>query len=525
MRTRAFALSLAVSLLAASPAVAASANEHLQQYEATISRDQAGIVADSGIELDHAGFNGTALGEQDLQLAITPSQASSLEAKGIGLTAETLPKTRTLHTGGDSPNPYYDVFRSYSEHDGIADELRNEAAANRDVAKLVTIGTSLLGKPILAIKITADARNVADGSRPAVLFGAVNHAREWIAAEVARREAKWFLAHKSDPRIAEILKTTEIWVLPVFNPDGYDYTFTCGTGATVALCGPGAANSNRLWRKTLRDNNNNGIYGDAGDGVDPNRNFPEQWALDNEGSNPSPSAEDYRGPYANSEPENAAYDRFIRKIKPVYNLNYHSAAQLLNASFGFITNRPADDDTLSRAITGTDGDAAVDPYQPDQASDLYVTHGETVDWAYFQFGTIGFTPELGTAATAGAGGSSFVFPDDEAKVEAVFEKNLHLALNMVNSATHPDRPSNFSAAPSRSRRSCAARSARSTSRRRSPVPAARAARSFCARPSTRAASATATCPASTSSASARRCRRTGTPPRPRGSRPSATSSP
>ena len=109
---------------------------------------------------------------------------------------------------------------------------------------------------------------------------------------------------------------TEVWVLPVFNPDGYDYTFTCGTGATVALCAPGAANSNRLWRKTLRDNNNNGIYGNAGDGVDTNRNFPEQWALDNEGSSPTPSAEDYRGPYANSEPENAAYDRLLRRIKP-----------------------------------------------------------------------------------------------------------------------------------------------------------------------------------------------------------------
>ena len=312
MRTRAFALSLAVSLLAASPAVAASANEHLQQYEATISRDQAGIVADSGIELDHAGFNGTALGEQDLQLAITPSQASSLEAKGIGLTAETLPKTRTLHTGGDSPNPYYDVFRSYSEHDGIADELRNEAAANRDVAKLVTIGTSLLGKPILAIKITADARNVADGSRPAVLFGAVNHAREWIAAEVARREAKWFLAHKSDPRIAEILKTTEIWVLPVFNPDGYDYTFTCGTGATVALCGPGAANSNRLWRKTLRDNNNNGIYGDAGDGVDPNRNFPEQVGARQRGLQPLPE----RGGLPRPVRELRAGERGLRPLHP-----------------------------------------------------------------------------------------------------------------------------------------------------------------------------------------------------------------
>ena len=268
-----------------------------------------------------------------------------------------------------------------------------------------------------------------------MLYGATNHAREWITPEVVRREAHWILDNQDDPRVQRILAKTELWFLPVQNPDGYDYTFTCGQGTAVKVCGPGEANSNRLWRKTLRDNNNNGIYGDSTDGVDPNRNFPEQWALDEEGSSANPSNADYRGPYANSEPENFAYDRLLRRIKPIANLNYHSAAQLLNSSFGFITNRPADDNTLARSLTGTDGDAAVDPYQPDQASDLYVTHGETVDWAYFQFGTIGFTPELDTAQTAGSSANSFVFPDDEAKVQAVFEKNLPLALNLAWSAT------------------------------------------------------------------------------------------
>ena len=86
----------------------------------------------------------------------------------------------------------------------------------------------------------------------------------------------------------KILAKTEVWILPVFNPDGYDYTFTCGQGDAVRQCGPGEASSNRLWRKTLRDNNANGIYGDSADGVDANRNFPEQWALDEEGSSANP---------------------------------------------------------------------------------------------------------------------------------------------------------------------------------------------------------------------------------------------
>jgi isopentenyl diphosphate isomerase/L-lactate dehydrogenase-like FMN-dependent dehydrogenase len=59
MRRRASLLVAAVFLLGATPAVA---DEKLQPYEATVSRDQAAVVADSGIELDHAGFKATALG-------------------------------------------------------------------------------------------------------------------------------------------------------------------------------------------------------------------------------------------------------------------------------------------------------------------------------------------------------------------------------------------------------------------------------------------------------------------------------
>ena len=73
------------------------------------------------------------------------------------------PKNKAL---GDSPNPFFNVWRSYSEPGGIADEMRALAAANPDVMKLEQIGTSTLGKPILAIKMTADARNIAGRHAP-----------------------------------------------------------------------------------------------------------------------------------------------------------------------------------------------------------------------------------------------------------------------------------------------------------------------------------------------------------------------
>ena len=203
------------------------------------------------------------------------------------------------------------------------------AAQYPGLAKIVVIGQSGQGQDIVALKVTQNARNVKDGERPAMLFSAVNHAREWIAAEVGRRMPTWWLEHADDPQIADLLGRSELWFLPIQNPDGYDHTFTCGPGFRAAAnepCGatlvtdpadplrgtyvyknaegivraPNAAqpdpalrkSTNRLWRKTVRDNDGNGIPGDGSDGVDPNRNYPTAWGLDEEGAShqPAPAA-------------------------------------------------------------------------------------------------------------------------------------------------------------------------------------------------------------------------------------------
>ena len=282
--------------------------------------------------------------------------------------------------------------------------------------------------------------------------------------------------------VAELLSRTELWFLPIQNPDGYDYTFTCGTGFRSAdneMCGatlvtdpadplrgtyvyknadgviraPNAAQPNvalrkptqRLWRKTVRDNDGNGTFGDGQDGIDPNRNYPTAWDLDEEGATNSRSGQTFRGLTPFSEPENLAYDRLLRRITPEAVINYHSAAQLLLYPFGYITDVYADDDPWFKAITGTDGDAAVDPYISQRSSDLYITNGETTDHAYNKYGSMSWTPELDECETAAggtfcSGGSGFTFPDDEGKVEAVFEKNLDFARNVAATTLDRDRP-------------------------------------------------------------------------------------
>ena len=492
---------LLAALALGAPAAQADA---LKMYRVTVDEESVGVLGDLGVDLGHTGYRASLDRAQTIFVDLIDAQAREARDNGLRLqevtpgphvteaqiegrleAAENRRSAQALakpETGGDSPNQFYDVFRSYSEPGGIKAEMTSLAAAYPGLAKLVVIGQSGQGQDIVAIKVTQDARNVADGARPAMLFSAVNHAREWIAAEVGRRMPTWWLEHADDPQIAELLRRNELWFLPIQNPDGYDYTFTCGTGFRTAvneMCGatlvtdpasplrgtyvyrspdgiiraPNAAQpdtalrkpTNRLWRKTVRDNDGNGVYGDGQDGVDPNRNYPTSWGLDDEGSSASPSSGTYRGPNPLSEPEDLAYDRLLRKITPEAVINYHSAAQLLLYPFGYITDVYADDDPWFKALTGTDGDAAVDPYISQRSSDLYITNGETTDHAYNKYSSMAWTPELDECETAAggtfcSGGSGFTFPDDEGKVEAVFQKNLDFARNVAVTTLDRDRP-------------------------------------------------------------------------------------
>ena len=183
------------------------------------------------------------------------------------------------------------MWRSYDEPGGYRDQMYALARDFPQVTKLVKIGTTLQGREILALKVTQGARDKPDGSRPAVLFSATQHAREWIATEIDRRLMYHYVNgwKNNDKQIKDLLKGTELWFVPVMNPDGYQYTFDV----------------ERLWRKNLRDNDGDGQTTIA-DGVDPNRNYPEHFKYDEEGSSKILSSQTYRGPGPASERETQA---------------------------------------------------------------------------------------------------------------------------------------------------------------------------------------------------------------------------
>ncbi|MGH3925590.1 MAG: M14 family metallopeptidase, partial [Pseudonocardiaceae bacterium] len=287
-----------------------------------------------------------------------------------------------------------------------------------------------------ALKVTKDATKLKDGRRPAVLYASAQHAREWITPEMTRRLMHYVLdGYGNDPEITELVDTTELWFVPVLNPDGYDFTFTEG---------------NRLWRKNLRDNNGDGAL-TLGDGVDLNRNFSTKWGYDNEGSSTDPASDTFRGTGPNSEPETQALDNLFKRMEFEFFINYHSAAELLLYGIGWQVSTPSPDDTIYQAMVGTDENPAVPDYDPDISAELYTTNGDTDTHATVQYGTLGFTPEMSTCTAASNSVpddewlaedcvSDFIFPDDEELIQAEFEKNIPFALSVAKSTHDPDDP-------------------------------------------------------------------------------------
>ena len=139
-------------------------------------------------------------------------------------------------------------------------EEQYDRLAAEPIVKKISLGQTDNGRDIWALKVTKDAKTTADNTRPAVLYNAIQHAREWLAGETCRRTLDFFvdnygrtgnaIDHDGDEipdvaaeQVTALVDSRELWFMCVANPDGYEYTFTPG---------------NRLWRKNLRDNNADG---------------------------------------------------------------------------------------------------------------------------------------------------------------------------------------------------------------------------------------------------------------------------
>lgn len=111
------------------------------------------------------------------------------------------------------------------------------------------------------------------------------HAREWISPASVTYIIKELVENRSSNAWANNI---EFNIVPVLNPDGYEFTHT----------------KDRLWRKNRR----NPELGDCS-GTDLNRNFDYKWG--GGGTSNNPCSEIYKGTSAFSEPESQALKNYL----------------------------------------------------------------------------------------------------------------------------------------------------------------------------------------------------------------------
>ncbi|WP_306334787.1 M14 family metallopeptidase [Streptomyces sp. KL118A] len=428
-------LAAAPNAQASGPGKAPAADDpaSVQVYRAEVTKKQIPILVEAGQDAHELAGQTPESGTGRVELYLTEGQAKAIERKGIELSEHKVSAAtqKRLKAAGDG------VYRPYSGKGGLQEEIVRTGQANPGITKVVSIGKTLQGKDILALKLSKDAKKSKDGSKPSTLYMSNQHAREWITPEMTRRLMHHYLDnYGKDKRITKLVNSTELWFVLSANPDGYDFTH--------------AAGGNRQWRKNLRDVDGDGKIA-PGDGVDLNRNFAYKWGYDNEGSSPDASSETYRGTGAMSEPETKALDRFQKRIGFTYGINYHSAAELLLYGVGWQVATPTPDDVLYRALNGTPEKPAVPGYHPQVSSELYTTNGEADGHAGNVNGISMFTPEMSTCQTASNidpndawkpedCASIFTFPDDEKLIQQEFAKNVPFALAVAETALHPDQP-------------------------------------------------------------------------------------
>jgi hypothetical protein len=336
-------------------------------------------------------------------IVVSPETAGAVSPRPLSSAVPATPAADTFH-----------VYQSFDKpSSGIRATLEAWAAADSRI-QLDSIGASVEGRPILAVKVGPAGD---DPARPNVLFMATHHAREWVSTAIAMKLIRW-LADSAPPAL---LGARDVWVIPAQNPDGYQYTFT----------------TDRYWRKNRR------LNGDGSHGVDPNRNYPAFWGVDDVGSSPTPSAEIFRGTGPASEPETQAVVAFHAAHPPLVAVSYHTFSGLVLYPYGYHAGELPPDLPLYQALAGTDLAPAVHDgvpgttlthYHPGPGWQLYATNGEYTDWAYRTHGTIAFTTELTSGCCVNGLYYGFDFPDDSALVDQVFRDNLPFALALIAAA-------------------------------------------------------------------------------------------
>ena len=294
----------------------------------------------------------------------------------------------------------------YTSYDQASVRLEGLASKYPQLAQRVSLGKSAEGREIWALRIGSKP----DGRAPGVVITGCHHAREWMTVEVPLDLAQRLLdGYSKDPAMKQRVDSGEIWIVPIVNPDGYEFS----------------RSEDSWWRKNRRPIEETGCpkpkppSGNWDDspwlktpiGVDLNRNYfdpnnpqlyraagdtPCSFRDDPSHTSDAPRTDTYRGPSGASEPEVQAMQQLILGRDNVRGVvDYHSYGNMILYPWGHTSEPPANLETYQR-VGQKMNEALGGDYRVGPSIDLYPTHGTSSD-VFHANGKLALTMEIGSS--------------------------------------------------------------------------------------------------------------------------------
>ncbi|XP_006874455.1 PREDICTED: mast cell carboxypeptidase A [Chrysochloris asiatica] len=257
--------------------------------------------------------------------------------------------------------PYRHSYAKYNNWDKIVAWTEKMMNKCPEMVSRIKIGKTFEDNPLYVLKVGKQ-----DERKPSIFMDCGIHAREWISPAFCQ----WFVyqatkSYGKNKIMTKLLDRMNFYVLPVFNVDGYIWSWT----------------KNRMWRKNRSMNQNSRCIG-----TDLNRNFNVSWNLFPDTNDPCSAI--YRGPAAESEKETKAVADFIRShlnsIKAY--ITFHSYSQMLLFPHGYTTKLAPNHNILDK-VAKIATEALATLYETQYiygpiASTIYPVSGSSLDWAY-----------------------------------------------------------------------------------------------------------------------------------------------
>ena len=324
-------------------------------------------------------------------------------------------------TGGSAYNPVtptnwnLGTMAGYYTYQEFIDELDQMKALYPNLISTkapIDSYTTVDGNPIYWLRISDNPET--DEAEKEVLYTSIHHARE-PGSLIQTIYYMWYMLENygTDPEVTYLVDNTEMYFVPMINPDGYRYN---------ELTDP---NGGGMHRK-----NRNLVSGGSGNpGVDLNRNYSYHW--DESGTSNNPNNDTWPGVSDFSEVETQAIKWFCENREFEFAFNAHTHGNLILFPLGWANNDFAEHHDYFQAYG--DHMALHNGYTNMKSSGLYPAAGDSDDWMYTDdIGVNGRDTIFAMTPEVSSYGSGNEFWPPSSAIEGICKANVHMNMTLAH---------------------------------------------------------------------------------------------